>query len=72
MRFIGVDLAWGWRNPSSLAVLDESGAVVAEEVARSDLEIVSFIAAHDRGGAVLAPLRLLSSRSANIAVLASS
>ena len=54
MRFIGVDLAWGRRNPSGLAVLDESGAVVAEGEATGDAEIASFIAAHDGEGAVLA------------------
>jgi predicted RNase H-like nuclease len=53
MRFIGVDLAWGGRNPSGLAVLDESGAVVAEGEATGDAEIASFIAAHDGEGAVL-------------------
>jgi predicted RNase H-like nuclease len=29
MRFVGVDLAWGGRRPSGLAVLDPGGAVVA-------------------------------------------
>ena len=29
MRFVGVDLAWGGRRPSGLAVLDLPGAVVA-------------------------------------------
>ncbi len=54
MRFIGVDLAWGERNPSGLAVLDEDGRVVAEALATSDDEIAAFVSAHDDGGAVLA------------------
>ena len=29
MRFVGVDLAWGGRRPSGLAVLDAGGRVVA-------------------------------------------
>ena len=54
MRFIGVDLAWGERNPSGLAVLDKDGKVVAEELATSDADIAAFVASHDAGGAVLA------------------
>jgi predicted RNase H-like nuclease len=54
MRFVGVDLAWGGRRPSGLAVLDPAGAVVAEGWATSDEEIGEFLAAHDRGGAVVA------------------
>jgi len=30
VRFVGVDLAWGGRNPSGLAALDPAGRVVAE------------------------------------------
>lgn len=54
MRFIGVDLAWGERNPSGLAVLDAGGRVVAEAVATSDADLAAFVSAHDGGGAVLA------------------
>jgi predicted RNase H-like nuclease len=54
MRFIGVDLAWGGRRPSGLAVLDPGGAVVGEGWATSDTEIAGFLAAHDRDGAVVA------------------
>jgi predicted RNase H-like nuclease len=54
MRFIGVDLAWGERNPSGLAVLDEHGKVVAEALATSDPDIAAFVSEHDAGGAVLA------------------
>jgi predicted RNase H-like nuclease len=54
MRFIGVDLAWGGRRPSGLAVLDPEGRVVDEGWATSDEELVGFLAAHDGGGAVVA------------------
>jgi predicted RNase H-like nuclease len=54
VRFVGVDLAWGGRQPSGLAVLDPGGVVVAEEWATSDDEILELLAAHDPGGAVVA------------------
>jgi predicted RNase H-like nuclease len=54
VRFVGVDLAWGGRNPSGLAALDQAGRVVAEGWATGDGEIAAFVAAHDRDGAVLA------------------
>jgi predicted RNase H-like nuclease len=54
MRFVGVDLAWGGRRPSGLAVLDPDGVVVGEGWATTDAEIGGFVAGHDRDGAVLA------------------
>jgi predicted RNase H-like nuclease len=54
VRFVGVDLAWGGRRPSGLAVLDAGGRVVGEGWATSDEEILAFLAAHDGKGAVLA------------------
>jgi predicted RNase H-like nuclease len=54
MRFIGVDLAWGGRRPSGLAVLDPDGRVVDEGWATTDDELSRSLAAHDPGGAVLA------------------
>jgi predicted RNase H-like nuclease len=54
VRFVGVDLAWGGRRPSGVAVLDPGGRVVDEGWATSDDEILGFLAAHDAGGAVLA------------------
>ena len=54
MRFVGVDLAWGGRRPSGLAVLDAGGRVVAEGWATTDEELSGFLAGHDRGGAVVA------------------
>jgi translation initiation factor IF-2 len=52
VRFVGVDLAWGGRRPSGLAVLDEGGRVVGEGWATTDGELSGFLAGHDRGGAV--------------------
>jgi predicted RNase H-like nuclease len=54
MRFVGVDLAWGGRRPSGLAVLDPDGHAVAEGWATTDEDISEFLAAHDAGGAVVA------------------
>jgi predicted RNase H-like nuclease len=54
MRFVGIDLAWGGRRPSGLAVLDPDGAVVDEGWGTTDDDILGFVAAHDGGGAVLA------------------
>ena len=53
MRFIGLDLAWGERNPSGLAAIDRGGNVVAEGIATTEAEIAAFVSAHDAEGAVL-------------------
>jgi predicted RNase H-like nuclease/ppGpp synthetase/RelA/SpoT-type nucleotidyltranferase len=44
MHFVGVDLAWGDRNPTGLAVLDEQGHLVMVTTARSDEEISDALA----------------------------
>jgi predicted RNase H-like nuclease len=54
LRFVGIDLAWGGRRPSGLAVLDPGGAVVAEGWATSGEELSGFLERHDPGGAVVA------------------
>jgi predicted RNase H-like nuclease len=54
MRFVGIDLAWGGRRPSGLAVLDPDGTVVAEGWATSDEELAGLLERHDPGGAVVA------------------
>lgn len=43
MYFVGVDLAWGGRNPSGIAVLDDAGTLVRLCAAREDAEIVAAI-----------------------------
>jgi predicted RNase H-like nuclease len=54
VRCIGIDLAWGGRRPSGVAVLDTDGWVVEEGWATSDDELLGLVAAHDAGGAVVA------------------
>jgi predicted RNase H-like nuclease len=54
MRFVGIDLAWGGRRPSGLAVLDPAGRVLDEGWATSDEELSGFLERHDPGGAVVA------------------
>jgi predicted RNase H-like nuclease len=54
VRFIGIDLAWGGRRPSGVAVLDPDGWVVDEGWATSGDELLGLVAAHDAGGAVVA------------------
>jgi predicted RNase H-like nuclease len=54
LRFVGIDLAWGGRRPSGLAVLDPGGVVVGEGWATSDEELSGFLERHDAGGAVVA------------------
>ncbi|KAA1426681.1 DUF429 domain-containing protein [Nocardioides antri] len=43
MYFVGVDLAWGERRPTGLAVLDEQGQLVHVSAATSDGEIVAAL-----------------------------
>ncbi|HEY6931783.1 MAG TPA: DUF429 domain-containing protein [Marmoricola sp.] len=44
MYFVGVDLAWGDRRPTGLAVLDEQGHLVEVSAAKSDEEIAAALA----------------------------
>jgi predicted RNase H-like nuclease len=44
MRFVGIDLAWGGRRPSGLAVLDPGGAVAGGGWATTAEEIGEFLA----------------------------
>ncbi|GGU09639.1 DUF429 domain-containing protein [Nocardioides albus] len=43
MYFLGVDLAWGVRRPTGLAVLDEEGRLVHVSAAKTDDEIVAAL-----------------------------
>ena len=47
MHFVGIDLAWGERNPTGLAVLDEGGRLLHVETVRTDEEIVAALAPYD-------------------------
>lgn len=44
MYFVGVDLAWGERRPTGLAVLDDAGRLVHVSQATNDDEIVAALA----------------------------
>ena len=45
-RYFGVDLAWGQRNRTGLAVLDHTGRLLESGTVRTDEEIVSFVRRH--------------------------
>jgi predicted RNase H-like nuclease len=45
-RYFGVDLAWGQRARTGLAVLDDSGRLIESTSVRTDDEIVSFVQRH--------------------------
>ena len=47
MHFVGIDLAWGDRNPTGLAVLDDGGRLLHVETVRTDEEIVAALAPYD-------------------------
>ena len=49
MHHIGIDLAWGERRPTGVAVLDETGRLVHVSAARTDEEIVDALAAYTDG-----------------------
>ena len=44
MHFVGVDLAWGDRRPTGLAVLDDEGYLLHVSAAATDDEIVAALA----------------------------
>ncbi|TIC86397.1 DUF429 domain-containing protein [Nocardioides sp. GY 10127] len=44
MHYVGVDLAWGQRNPTGLAVIDEQARLLHVSTVRSDDEIVEALA----------------------------
>ena len=54
MHFIGVDLAWGVRRPTGLAVLDEDGRLLHVSAARSDDEIVAALEPYVAGDCLVA------------------
>ena len=44
VRFVGIDLAWGERNPSGVAVLDADGRLIRSGTLGDDVAILDFIA----------------------------
>ena len=49
MHYIGIDLAWGTKNPTGLAVLDADGALVHLSTVHTDEEIRDALAAYVDG-----------------------
>ena len=54
MHHIGIDLAWGERRPTGLAVLDEHGRLVHVSSVRTDEEILAALAAYSHGPCLVA------------------
>ncbi len=54
MQFIGVDLAWGDRKPTGLAVLDAEGHLLHVSAAGSDDEIVAALEPYVEGDCLVA------------------
>ena len=54
MYFVGVDLAWGQRKPTGLAVLDDGGQLVHVSAADTDEEIVATLAPYVEGDCLVA------------------
>ena len=54
MYFVGVDLAWGQRKPTGLAVLDDGGQLVHVSAAGTDEEIVAALAPYVEGDCLVA------------------
>ncbi len=54
MHFVGVDLAWGVRRPTGLAVLDDDGRLVHVSAATTDDTIIAALAPYVGGACLVA------------------
>ena len=54
MHFVGVDLAWGQRRPTGVAVLDKSGSLVNIAVALDDPSVESALGPYVEGDCMVA------------------
>ena len=54
MHFVGLDLAWGTRQPTGVAVLDDAGRRVTVGAVRTDEEIVAALGEYVAGPCVVA------------------
>ena len=54
MHLVGIDLAWGERNPTGLAVLDDDARLLATAAVRTDEEIAAWLAPYVSGDCVVA------------------
>ncbi len=53
MHLVGIDLAWGERNPTGLAVLDDDARLLATAAVRTDEEIAAWLAPFVAGECVV-------------------
>ncbi|MCG7593319.1 bifunctional ribonuclease/(p)ppGpp synthase [Mycobacterium sp. PSTR-4-N] len=53
MYFVGLDLAWGQRKPTGVAVVDDGGRLVAASAATDDASIRSMVAPYVDGDCVV-------------------
>jgi predicted RNase H-like nuclease len=53
MHFVGVDLAWGARNPTGVAALDTDGRLIAVGAARDDDDVLAAIRPYTGGACVV-------------------
>ena len=53
MYFVGVDLAWGLRNPTGVAVLDADGGLAFVGAARDDADILAALRPYVQGACVI-------------------
>jgi len=49
MYFVGVDLAWGLRNPTGVAVVDRDGRLIHVQVARDDADVLAALTPYTEG-----------------------
>lgn len=54
MHYVGIDLAWGDRRPTGLAVLDAQGRLLAVSTVRTDEEIEAALASYVEGECLVA------------------
>lgn len=54
MHFVGVDLAWGPRNRTGLAVLDDGGRLLDLIETRTDDDILRWLEPHSQGPCIVA------------------
>jgi predicted RNase H-like nuclease/ppGpp synthetase/RelA/SpoT-type nucleotidyltranferase len=54
VHFVGLDLAWGEKKPTGVAVLDDAGRLLHVAVHRSDDEIVAALAPYVEGDCLVA------------------
>jgi predicted RNase H-like nuclease len=53
MHFVGVDLAWGVRNPTGVAVVDDEGQLVHVGAVRDDGQILAAVRPYTRDACVV-------------------